>query len=121
METIIIDEKWAELRAGAGRELARKSDGKPVGTRARVLRTDTDAWTEVEPAAQDAIDAEARYKERVVALIRQRYDADDEIALIANAGDGDEAHAAEYAAWQAYRADCKTRARKEAAEEGGLK
>ena len=121
MRTEIINEKWAEIFADEGKELARKADGKPVGTKARVLRENLGEWTETDPAEIEAAEEAARYKARVVALIRERYDADDETALLANHGDGDQEHAEEYAAWQAYREQCKQRARAEVAgEEGGV-
>ena len=117
MRTEIINEKWAEIFADEGKELARKADGKPVGTKARVLRENLGEWTETDPAEIEAAEEAARYKARVVALIRERYDADDETALLANRGDGDPEHAEEYAAWQAYREQCKQRARAEVAGE----
>lgn len=117
MRTEIINEKWAEIFADEGKELARTSDRKPVGTRARILASALDEWTEVDPAEAADSEREARYKARVVALIRERYDADDETALLANRGDGDPEHAEEYAAWQAYREECKQRARAEVAGE----
>lgn len=120
MRTEIINEKWAEIFADEGKELARKADGKPVGTKARVLRENLGEWTETDPAEIEAAEEAARYKARVVALIRERYDADDETALLANRGDGDPVHAEEYAAWQAYREQCKQRARAEVAEEEGV-
>lgn len=115
MRTEIINEKWAEIFADEGKELARTSDRKSVGTRARILASALDEWTEVDPAEAADSEREARYKARVVALIRERYDADDETALLANRGDGDPVHAEEYAAWQAYREQCKQRARAEVA------
>lgn len=62
---------------------------------------------------------EAEYKAKVSELIHERYSIDDEIALAANASspmlmDDDERAAevaAEYAAYQAYRQECKTRAK----------
>lgn len=62
---------------------------------------------------------EAEYKAKVSELIHERYSIDDEIALAANASSpmllDDEERAAEvaaeYAAYQAYRQECKTRAK----------
>lgn len=62
---------------------------------------------------------EAEYKAKVSELIHERYSIDDEIALAANASSptllDDETRAAEfaaeYAAYQAYRQECKTRAK----------
>ena len=62
---------------------------------------------------------EADYKAKVAQLVHERYSMDDEIALGANAKDtkllADEdkatAFAEEYAAYQAYRAECKARAK----------
>lgn len=113
METIIIDEKWAEITAAPSRALARKSDGKPVGTRARVLRTALDEWTEADPADAEAAEARERYRARTEALIAERYTIGQEIQF---AREKDSAEG--YAAYLAYVEECKTRARAEA-QEGG--
>lgn len=63
--------------------------------------------------------SEAEYKAKVAQLVHERYSMDDEIALAANANspmilaDEDKAAAIaeEYAAYQAYRAECKARAK----------
>lgn len=80
---------------------------------------DVGGYEEVEVAKvpQTEIRAEI-YKYYLVELIRQRYDLDDEIALAANRDDGDLAHSAEWVEYQAYRAECKIRARKLAVNYG---
>lgn len=57
--------------------------------------------------------SEAKYKERVQALIAERYSIGDEVAIINNRGDGDPEHEAEHAEYMAYRALCKAKAREE--------
>lgn len=43
----------------------------------------------------------------IAALIRRKYTADDELALINNAEDGEQKHVDEYNEYQAFRSDCK--------------
>lgn len=55
----------------------------------------------------------AEYNAKVAELIHERYDADKEMSLINNMMEAEptEAHRAEYRAYQAYRAECKQRAK----------
>ena len=55
----------------------------------------------------------AEYNANVAELIHERYDADKEMSLINNMMEAEptEAHKAEYRAYQAYRAECKQRAK----------
>ena len=55
----------------------------------------------------------AEYNAKVAELIHERYDADKEMSLINNMMETEptEAHKAEYRAYQAYRAECKQRAK----------
>ena len=55
----------------------------------------------------------AEYNAKVAELIHERYDADKEMSLINNMLEAEptEAHKAEYRAYQAYRAECKQRAK----------
>lgn len=55
-------------------------------------------------------DFESRYKALVVQYVRERYDADDVEAILANGTDTEE-HAAELEEYQAWRAESKRRAR----------
>jgi len=72
---------------------------------------DPDAWEEI--AVGDIPPySEAEYKAKVEELIRERYTASDEFALINNVmANVTEKRQSEYAAYQAYREDCKVRAR----------
>ena len=56
---------------------------------------------------------EAEYKQKVAELIHERYGADEETSLINNMLEDNptEDHIAEYRAYQAYRAECKAKAR----------
>lgn len=57
---------------------------------------------------------EAEYKAKVEELIRERYSASDEFALINNVMSGaTEKRQSEYAEYQAYREECKRRAKEE--------
>ena len=55
----------------------------------------------------------AEYNAKVAELIHERYDADKEMSLINNMMEAEptEAHKAEYRAYQAYRAECKLKAK----------
>ena len=55
----------------------------------------------------------AEYNAKVAELIHERYDADKEMSLINNMMEAEptEAHKAEYSAYQAYRAECKLKAK----------
>lgn len=44
----------------------------------------------------------------IAALIRRKYTADDELALINNYQDGEASHIEEYNAYQSFRNECKT-------------
>ncbi len=72
---------------------------------------DPDAWEEIAVADIPPYN-EAEYKAKVEELIRERYTASDEFALINNVmANVTEKRQSEYAAYQAYREDCKVRAR----------
>lgn len=111
---VTIDENRAFSTEGL--KIRRKGQTGP-GYGSMTPASDPGDFEEVTPAMLAAESgtaagtSEAEYKARVAALIRERYTADDEFALAANRGDGDETHAAEWAAYQAYRAECKERAR----------
>ena len=55
----------------------------------------------------------AEYNAKVAELIHKRYDSDKEMSLINNMMEAEptEAHKAEYRAYQAYRAECKLKAK----------
>lgn len=70
-----------------------------------------DQWEEIAVADIPPY-TEAEYKARVEALIRERYTASDEFALINNVMSGaTEKRQNEYAEYQAYRQECKARAK----------
>jgi len=73
---------------------------------------DPDAWEEIAVADIPPYN-EAEYKAKVEELIRERYTASDEFALINNvmSGTATEKRRSEYADYQAYREECKARAR----------
>lgn len=84
----------------------------------RTIVKDPDAWEEIAVADIPPY-TEDEYKKKVSELIHERYSIDDEIALAANANspqllDSEEAASAfadEYAAYQAYRTECKAHAK----------
>lgn len=73
---------------------------------------DPEAWEEIAVADIPPY-TEAEYKAKVEELIRERYSASDEFALINNVmtGAATEKREAEYAEYQAYRSECKARAK----------
>lgn len=78
-----------------------------------VHEADIPNWKEITLEAAEAIKAaraaEAAYKSRVVALIRARYDQDDENAILRQR----DTKPGEFAAYNAYVEDCKTRVKAE--------
>lgn len=107
---------WS-LDAEEGYSLHRKGSGDYPEIRHTTVR-DPDNWEEIAVADIPPY-TEAEYKAKVSELIHERYSIDDEIALAANASSpmirADEERAAsfadEYAAYQAYRTECKARAK----------
>ena len=97
--------------------LHRKGDKEynPDLRRMCVLAEDIANYEEI--AVEDIpAQSEADYKARVISLIRARYDADDEIALLRQRDTKPD----EYAAYNAYVEQCKAEARAEIAEEKEL-
>ena len=86
--------------------------GEDYPTLRRAIVTDPEEWEEV---AVDDIPpyTTAEYNNKVAELIHERYDADKEMSLINNMMEAEptEAHKAEYSAYQAYRAECKLKAK----------
>lgn len=68
-----------------------------------------DGWREWIAPTPEPPTKEQQYKWRVVELIRQRYDADDEMALLRQR----ETKAEEFAAYNTYCEDCKAQAYQE--------
>ncbi|MDE6340430.1 MAG: hypothetical protein K2K97_11685 [Muribaculaceae bacterium] len=66
-----------------------------------------------EEVAEKPAYTEEQYKRKVAELIHERYSTDDEIGLGNNMREENptEEHVAEYRAYQAYRAECKQRAK----------
>lgn len=78
---------------------------------ATVTAADLDYWEEVAVADLPRY-SETEYKTKVAELIRERYSADDEFALINNIMNGSIiTHKAEYEEYQAYRSNCKLMAK----------
>lgn len=83
----------------------------PVIRHAMVKEADVDKYEEVALADTPPY-TEAEYKAKVEELIRERYTASDEFALINNVMAGTTAkRQSEYADYQAYREECKRRAK----------
>lgn len=88
------------------------SDDYPEIRHTTVKPEDVEAWEEVALADIPPY-SEAQYKAKVEELIRERYTASDEFALINNVmtSNPSEKRTSEYAAYQAYREECKARAK----------
>lgn len=79
--------------------------------RTTIMAYDADYWEELPSSAVPPY-TEEEYKRKVAELIHQRYDHDDETALINNfVAEPSEKHHAEYAEYQAYREQCKQQAK----------
>lgn len=81
---------------------------------------DPDEWEEI-AVGDIPLYNEAEYKAKVEELIRERYTASDEFALINNVmgGSTTEKRRSEYADYQAYREECKLRAKEILSEKEG--
>lgn len=101
------------------------SDDYPEIRKAMVKAADIDRWEELTVAEweerKQAQERAEKYAGMLAAAVHERYSVDDEIALRANidapelAADEEKASAVaeEWAAYQAYRAECKERVRRE--------
>lgn len=71
-----------------------------------------EVWMEAVKAAEAEAELRGEYRQRVNALVRERYDTEEELALLrkAIAGNGD---AEEFDEYNAYVEGCKARAREE--------
>lgn len=88
------------------------SDEYPIIRKSVVAAETADSYEEV--AVSDIPPyTENQYKAAVESLIRERYSASDEIALINNIMEENpsEEHQSEYAAYQSYREECKIKAK----------
>lgn len=114
------------LDADAGHVLHRVGSKDLTEIRHVTVRAaDVDRWEELTVAEWEERRAKAeragRYASMLAAAIHERYSVDDEIALAANinapalAADGEKAAsvAEEWQQYQAYRAECKERVRRE--------
>lgn len=78
----------------------------------KIMTSNPDEWEEI--AVTDIPPyTKAEYDKKVAELIHARYDADKEMSLINNImkAEPTEVHKAEYSAYQAYRAECKLKAK----------
>lgn len=75
--------------------------------------TSPDEWEEISEGEATSLtaarEAEAAYKQRIIALIRARYDQDDETAILRQRDTKPD----EFAEYNAFVEDCKARARAE--------
>lgn len=102
---------WA-LDAEDGYILHRKGNGDYLEIRHTTVR-EPEAYEEIAVADIPPY-TESEYKAKVEELIRERYTASDEFALINNVMAGvTEKRQSEYAEYQAYREECKRRAKEE--------
>lgn len=78
----------------------------------KIMTSNPDEWEEI--AVTDIPPyTKSEYDKKVAELIHARYDADREMSLINNIMEAEptEVHKAEYSAYQAYRAECKLKAK----------
>lgn len=100
-----------ELRTDAAHSLHRVGSDEYTEIRRTIVK-DPDDWEEIAVADIPPY-TKAEYDKKVAELIHARYDADREMSLINNMMEAEptEAHKAEYSAYQAYRAECKLKAK----------
>lgn len=129
MKTVKINNKMVSLEASEGMSLRRKgSNDTNIISKAAVLKDNTDEWEEVsieelEQAVKEQ-EQEAKYKERVEALIREKYSQGDEDAIkrkmLASLVDTNtlsegqiENILAEFKEYNTYAEECKIKAKSE--------
>ena len=110
-KTQLPNGQW-QLDSADGHILHRKgSDDYTPLHHARV--NSLDEWEEISEAEASSLTAartaEAAYKSRIIALIRQRYDQDDETAILRQRDTKPD----EFAEYNAFVEDCKARAKAE--------
>lgn len=116
---VVFNENKNGVRSDSGLIIRRNSGGvwnKNLSLLPNETPEDFEELTEEQVAALEAEangeDYASRYKALVVQYVRERYDADDVEALLAN-GDDTPEHATELAEFKAWRAECKARAKAE--------
>lgn len=111
MKRFEVTETLTRIVAEAGCVLRPVKYDDPYSDIVDVTVSNPDDWEEV---PRDSLPPyrKAEYKAKIVALIRRRYDQDDEAAIVANAlvDNPSEEHRAEFAAYQSYRRECKAAA-----------
>lgn len=119
---VVFNENKNGVRSDNGLIIRRKSGGVWNKNLSILPNEGPEDFVELSDEQVAALEAEAngqdyasRYKTLVVQYVRERYDADDVEAIMAN-GDDTEEHAAELAEFKAWRAECKARAKAELKE-----
>ncbi len=94
-----------------GAYLVHKASGRRCGRRTYLMAGETPE--DYDEVAEEPAYSEEEYNAKVAELIHVRYSADRETSLINNMLDDEptEEHRAEYREYQAYRAECKERAK----------
>lgn len=123
---VIYNENRNGVRSDKGLNIRRKSGGVWNYNLSILPNEGPEDFVELSDEQVAALEAEAngedyasRYKALVVQYVRERYDADDVEALIAN-GDDTPEHAAELAEFKAWRRWCKRRAKEELGADGAV-
>lgn len=113
METKQLNNGKAEIWTDAEHIIRKKGDNNSTQIRRRRVNADElSQWEEVAVADMRPYSDE-EYNAKVAELIHQRYDANKETSLINNMLEDNptEEHVAEYREYQAFRAECKLRAK----------
>ena len=113
MEIKQLSNGRVEIWTDAEHVIRKKGDNNPTQIRRRRVNADElSKWEEVAIADMRPYSDE-QYNAKVSELIHQRYDADKETSLINNMLEDNptEEHIAEYREYQAFRAECKLRAK----------
>ena len=108
-----INENLIEIIADSNHIIHRKGqDSYPEITKAAIRLDDLENWEEV--SIEDIPPyTQAEYKEEIIKLIRERYDQDDEFAILRKIAQSptNERYINEYNEYNSFVEDCKTKAK----------
>lgn len=112
MDKVFIESVGVWMFSAAEGCVLHRKGGEDFPPLRQATVVDPEEWEEVAEGDVPRY-SEAEYSRKVAELVHERYSVDDEIALINNVRDTDpsEKRLGEYAEYQAYRAECKVRAK----------
>ena len=108
-----INENLIEIIADSNHIIHRKGqDSYPKITKAAIKLDDLENWEEVSIEDMPPY-SQVEYKEEIIKLIRERYDQDDEFAILRKIAQSptNERYINEYNEYNSFVEDCKTKAK----------